>query len=99
MFVFEDITILDQTTASGVLKEVTEDDLSMALKAVDPAVSSFIWSCIKESEATKIRTRMKELGAVRLIDVDAAQQRIVALIRRLEEEGRIVVGRAGETVA
>ncbi|MCX7030497.1 MAG: hypothetical protein NTU62_10310 [Spirochaetes bacterium] len=98
MFVFEDITLLDRETVSRVLKEVSEDDLALALKATIEKVRAFVWECVPGADAQKLQARLEKMGRVRLSDVDSAQQRIVGVIRRMEEEGRIVVGRVGEVV-
>ncbi len=98
MFVFEDITLLDRETVARVLKEVPEDDLILALKATIEKVRGFVWECLPGADATKLQARLEKTGRVRLSDVDEAQQRIVGVIRRMEEEGTIVVGRLDEVV-
>ena len=98
MFVFEDITLLDHDTVTKVLKEVSEDDLVLALKATMEKVRSFVLECVPAAEAQALAARLEKLGRVRLSDVDAAQQRIVQVIRRMEEQGKIVVARPDEVV-
>lgn len=98
MFVFEDITVLDRQTVAKVLKEVVEDDLLLAVKATSEDVHSFVWDCVPRAEVEGLKTRMEKLGRTRLRDVEAAQQRIVGVIRRMEEEGSIIVARPEETV-
>jgi flagellar motor switch protein FliM len=98
MFVFEDITLLDRETVARVLKEAAEDDLVLALKATDEKIRGFVWECLPVADASKLQARLEKTGRVRLSDVDAAQQRIVGVIRRMEEEGKIVVARPDEVV-
>jgi len=98
MFVFEDITLLERKAVAAVLKETPPEDLALALKAVDPKVSAFVLDCAGRDEAAAITARVEALGRTRLADVELAQQRIVETIRRLEEEGRILVARPEETV-
>jgi flagellar motor switch protein FliM len=98
MFVFEDILILGQQTMASVLAEVPEDDLLLSLKAASPEVRAFVWKSMPVQKAAGLQARLEKTGPARLLDVDAAQQRIVAVIRRMEEEGKIVVGREGEVI-
>jgi flagellar motor switch protein FliM/flagellar motor switch protein FliG len=98
MFVFEDILILGQQTMASVLAEVPEDDLLLSLKAASPEVRAFVWDSMPVQKAAGLQARLEKTGPARLLDVDAAQQRIVAVIRRMDEEGKIVVGREGEMI-
>ena len=98
MFVFEDITILDRQTVTRVLEEASEDDLLLSLKAVAENVRLYIWECVPPARVQGLKARLEAMGSVRLMDVDAAQQRIVGVIRRMEQEGKIIVGRAGEVI-
>jgi flagellar motor switch protein FliM len=98
MFVFEDITLLDRDTVAKVLKEIPEDDLALALKATMEKVRSFVLECVPGADSARLQARLEKTGRVRLSDVDAAQQRIVGVIRRMEEEGKIVVARPDEVV-
>jgi flagellar motor switch protein FliM/flagellar motor switch protein FliG len=98
MFVFEDIVLLDRQAVSLVLGETPIEDLAVALKTTDQKVRSFIGECLSREAAGSLTARLESLGRTRLADVDAAQQRIIALVRRMEEEGRIVVARPDETV-
>jgi flagellar motor switch protein FliM/flagellar motor switch protein FliG len=97
MFVFEDIVLLDRETVTLVLKEVAEEDLLLAMKAVaDEKVRSYVWGCVPAGELERLKVRFDASGRARLTDVEKAQQRIVAVIRRMHEEGRIVVARPDE---
>ncbi len=98
MFVFEDVVLLDRETVAKVLKEVAEEDLLLSLKATPEKVRAFIWECVPRSAVEGLRTRLEQMGRARLSDIDAAQQRIVAVIRAMEEEGKIIVAREGEVV-
>jgi flagellar motor switch protein FliM len=98
MFVFEDITLLDRKAVTLVLEEAPEEDLLLSLKAVPENVRLFIWECVPRARVEALRARLEQMGSVRLTDVDAAQQRIVGIIRRMEEEGKIIVAREGEVI-
>ncbi len=98
MFVFEDMMLLDRNTIQAVLKNIERHDLALALKAVDERVKEKIFSTKGESERVKLQSDLEEIGRVKLSDVEAAQQRIVNVIRTLEESGAIVIAREGETL-
>ena len=94
MFVFEDIVLLDDRAVQRVLREVDmNDDLPLALKVASDEVKHKIMSNISKRAAEMLQENMEYLGPVRLRDVEEAQQRIVAVIRRLEEAGEIIVVR------
>jgi flagellar motor switch protein FliG len=97
MFVFEDLTLLDDRSVQRLLKEVETKDLSIALKAASDEVKNKIYTNVSERVSVMIKEEMEFMGPMRLSDVEAAQQRIVETIRRLEEEGQIVIsGRGGK---
>ena len=97
MFVFDDLVLLDDRSIQRLLKEVETKDLSIALKAASEEVREKIYSNVSERVAVMIKEEMEFMGPMRLSDVEAAQQRIVESVRRLEEEGQIVVsGRGGK---
>lgn len=98
MFVFEDISLLGEETAGLILRRIDPEDLLRAMKTAPENVKSFIWDCLPPADAQKLKVRFEELGRVRLSEVDAAQQRIIAKIREMDEVGEIVVARPGETV-
>jgi flagellar motor switch protein FliM/flagellar motor switch protein FliG len=98
MFVFEDITLLDRETVAKVLKEVAEEDLLLAVRATPEEVRSFVWECVPRAEVERLKARLEKLGRTRLRDVEEAQQRIVGVIRRMDDEGKIVVARPEETI-
>ena len=95
MFVFEDITLLDDGSIQKVLREVDSKELGLALKGVGEEVQSRIYKNMSERAATMLKEDMEFMGPVRLRNVEEAQQRIVGVIRRLEESGEIVVARGG----
>lgn len=97
MFVFDDIVLLDDRSVQRLLKEVETKDLSVALKAASEEVKAKIYSNVSERVAVMIKEEMEFMGPTRLSDVEAAQTRIVEAVRRLEEEGQIIVsGRGGK---
>ncbi|MDH3892619.1 MAG: flagellar motor switch protein FliG [candidate division Zixibacteria bacterium] len=97
MFVFDDIVLLDDRSVQRLLKEVETKDLSLALKAASDEVKAKIFSNVSERVSVMIKEEMEFMGPTRLSDVEAAQTRIVEAIRRLEEEGQIIIsGRGGK---
>jgi flagellar motor switch protein FliG len=97
MFVFDDIVLLDDRSVQRLLKDVETKDLSIALKAASDEVKTKIFSNVSERVATMIKEEMEFMGPTRLSDVEAAQGRIVEAVRRLEEEGQIIIaGRGGK---
>jgi len=96
MFVFEDIVLLDDRAIQKVLREVDTAELAKALKAVDSEVQDKIYRNMSKRASTLLKEDMEYMGPIRLKDVEEAQQRIVSIIRKLEEQGEIVVARAGE---
>ncbi len=98
MFVFEDILLVNDKGIQAVLKEVDNDELSLALKTASEDLKEKIFSNMSERAASLIKEDMEFMGPVRVSDVEAAQQRIVDIVRRLEEAGDVVIqGRGGET--
>ena len=98
MFVFEDIVLLDRKAIALVVKEAQAADLLLSMKAASDEVRAIIWECVPKGDIDALKVRYESIGPVRLKDVEEAQQRIVAVVRRLDEEGRIVVARLGEDV-
>jgi flagellar motor switch protein FliG len=96
MFVFEDIVMLDDRAIQKVMREVDQQELSKALKSVDAEVQDKIYRNMSKRAAQMLKEDMEFMGPVRLKDVEEAQQKIVAIIRHLEDTGEIVVARAGE---
>ena len=96
MFVFEDIVMLDDRAIQRVLREVDTNDLSRALKSVDAEVQDKVYKNMSKRAAQMLKEEMEFMGPVRLKDVEDSQQKIVAAIRRLEDNGEIVIARSGE---
>jgi flagellar motor switch protein FliG len=95
MFVFEDILELDDRAVREVLKEISNEDLTLALKTASEELKEKFFSNLSERAANMIREDLEIMGPVKLSEVEAAQQNIVKVIRRLEAEGRIVIGGKG----
>jgi flagellar motor switch protein FliG len=96
MFVFEDITQLDDRAVQQILREVEMKELALALKGTTPEVQSKIFVNMSERAAEMVKEDMEFMGPVKLKNVEEAQQKIVGVIRRLEEAGEISIGRGGE---
>jgi flagellar motor switch protein FliG len=96
MFVFEDIVMLDDRAIQKVMREVDSQELAKALKSVDAEVQDKIFRNMSKRAAGMLKEDMEFMGPVRLKDVEEAQQKIVSIIRHLEDTGEIVVARAGE---
>lgn len=98
MFVFEDILLVNDRGIQSFLKEVESADLVLALRTATDELKEKIFSNMSERAAQNIREEMEYMGPVRLTDVELAQQRIVDVVRRLEESGEIVIaGRGGDS--
>lgn len=95
MFVFEDIVMIDDRSVQRVLREVESQDLALALKGSSNEVTQKIFNNMSSRAADMLKEDIEFMGPVRLRDVEEAQQRIVNIIRRLEETGEIVVARGG----
>jgi flagellar motor switch protein FliG len=97
MFVFEDILLVNDKGIQQVLKEVESDELALALKTASEELKAKVFKNMSERAATLIKEDMEYMGPVRISDVEASQQRIVDVVRRLEEAGEVIVsGRGGE---
>ncbi|OQX92268.1 MAG: flagellar motor switch protein FliG [candidate division Zixibacteria bacterium 4484_95] len=97
MFIFEDILLLDDRSIQRVLKEVETKELAIALKAASEEIKTKIFSNVSERVAEMIREEIEFMGPMRLSDVEAAQQKIVETVRRLQDEGQIIIaGRGGK---
>ena len=96
MFIFEDIVLLDDRNIQKVLREVDSSDLSKSLKVVDEEVKEKIFRNMSKRAVLLLKEDIEFMGPIRLHDVEESQQKIVNIIRKLEEEGEIVIARAGE---
>lgn len=95
MFVFEDILLLDDRAIQRVLRDVDNNDLALALKGSNEQVQAAIFNNMSKRLAVMIREDMEFMGPVRMKDVEEAQQKIVNIIRKLEDSGEIVISRGG----
>lgn len=97
MFVFEDILLVNDRGIQSVLKEIDNTDLILALRTATEELKKKIFSNLSERAVQMISEEMEYMGPVRVRDVEAAQQKIVDVVRRLEDSGEIVIaGRGGE---
>lgn len=95
MFVFEDIITLDDKSIQRILREIDNNDLALALKNTNNDVKTVIFNNISQRLAAMIKEDMEYMGPVRLKDVEESQQKIVNIIRRLEDAGEIIISRGG----
>ena len=95
MFVFEDILLLDNKSIQRVLRDVDNNDLSISLKNVSEEVQNAIFTNLSKRLASMIKEEMEFMGPVRVKDVEEAQQKIVNIIRKLEDSGEIIISRGG----
>jgi flagellar motor switch protein FliG len=95
MFVFEDILLLDDRAIQRVLRDVENNDLSLALKGANEEVQAAIFRNLSKRLAAMIKEDMDFMGPVRMKDVEEAQQKVVNIIRKLEDSAEIVISRGG----
>ncbi len=95
MFVFEDILLLDDRSIQRVLRDVENSDLSIALKGSNEEVQGAVLKNMSSRLAAMIKEDMEFMGPVRMKDVEEAQQKIVGIIRKLEDSSEIVISRGG----
>ena len=95
MFVFEDILLLDDRAIQRVLRDVDNKDLGVALKVANEEVKNVVFKNLSKRLAAMIQEDMEYMGPVRMKDVEEAQQKIVGIIRKLEDAGEIVISRGG----
>lgn len=96
LFVFEDIVSLDDRAIQQVIREVDTRDWALALKTASEDVAERIFRNMSKRAAEMLKEEIEFLGPVRLRDVEEAQQKIVGVIRRLEEVGEIIIVRGGK---
>lgn len=96
MFMFEDVVTLEDRSIQLVLREVDSAELALALKGVPDTVRDKITKNLSERAATNLIEEVELLGTVRLRQVEEAQQNIIRIIRRLEEQGQIMVRRGSD---
>ena len=95
MFVFEDILLLDDRAIQRVLRDVDNNDLAIALKGATEQVQNAIFNNLSKRLAAMIKEDMEFMGPVRMKDVEEAQQKIVNIIRKLEDSAEIIISRGG----
>jgi flagellar motor switch protein FliG len=95
MFVFEDIVNLDNRSIQRIIRDIENADLQLSLKVASEEVRISIFRNMSKRMAETFQEEMEYMGPVRLRDVEEAQTRIVATIRRLEESGEIIIARGG----
>ncbi len=95
MFVFEDILLLDDRAIQRVLRDVDNNDLGVALKGANEEVQGVIFRNLSKRLAAMIKEDMEFMGPIRMKDVEEAQQKIVGVIRKLEDSAEIVISRGG----
>lgn len=95
MFVFEDILMLDDRAIQRVLREVENSELAVALKGANDEVQNAIFNNMSTRLSAMIKEDMDYMGPVRMKDVEEAQQKIVNIIRKLEDSGEIIISRGG----
>ena len=95
MFVFEDILSLDDRAIQRVLRDIENNDIAVALKNANEEVQNVIFRNLSKRLAAMIKEDMDFMGPVRMKDVEEAQQKIVNIIRRLEDTGEIIIARGG----
>ena len=96
LFVFEDIINLDKNSIQRILREIDNDDLILALKGASEEVADLIYANMSQRAGEMIREDLQFMGPVRLSAVEEAQQKIVAIIRMLDEAGEILMGRGDQ---
>jgi len=99
LFTFEDFVNLDDKGIQGIMREVSNDTLTLALKAATDELKEKIFRNISSRAAEMIKEDLEVMGPVRLSDVERAQSEIIKIVRRMEEEGQLVIaGRGGDDV-
>lgn len=96
MFVFDDITKLDDRTIQRILREVDSKDLALALKNVSDTIKNLIFKNMPKRAQEMLKDEISYLGPKKLSEVEEVQQKIIATIRQLEESGEIMIPRGGK---
>ena len=95
MFTFEDLALIDSKQMQTVMKDVDQADMVLALKTSSDAIKELIFSSMSTRAAEMVRDDLENLGPVKVSDVEAAQQKIIKVVKKLEEDGTIVIAGAG----
>ena len=96
MFVFEDLLEVDDRGMQTILREVANDDLKMAMKTASEELTGKILRNLSQRAADMLREELEVMGPVRISDVEKAQQKITQVAKRLENEGKLMLGGKGE---
>ena len=97
MFVFEDLLLIDQLGLKEVLAKVDRKNLTVALKGTSEQLRNHMLACMSQRGADMLREDMESLGPVKIKEVDAAQQTVIALVRQMESQGLLSLkGAVGE---
>ena len=95
MFTFEDMALIDAKQMQLVMKDVDQADMVLALKTASDAVKELIFSSMSTRAAEMVRDDLENLGPAKISDVEAAQQKIIKVVKKLEEAGTIIIAGAG----
>jgi flagellar motor switch protein FliG len=95
MFVFDDLVELDSRGMQELMKEISKEDLPVALRGATPEIKEKFLKNMSSRAAEMLKEDMETRGPVKVSDVEKAQQNILKVCRKLEEEGRIVIGGGG----
>ncbi len=96
MFIFEDIVNLDDASIQRIIRDLESNDIAMALKGASEEVKNRVFKNISKRAGEMLEENMEYMGPVRLREVEESQQRVVAVIRRLDESGEIIISRGGD---
>ena len=95
-FTFDDLVSLDNRAIQKVLRDAEQQDVALALKGANIEVQNKIFSNMSRRIAGMLKEDMEFMGPVRLCDIEAAQARIIQIVKRLEDDGDIVIARDNE---
>ena len=95
MFTFEDMALIDVKQMQIVMKDVDQADMVLALKTASDAVRELIFGSMSSRAAEMVRDDLENLGPAKISDVESAQQKIIKVVKKLEEDGSIVIAGAG----
>ncbi|MDR2573514.1 MAG: flagellar motor switch protein FliG [Desulfovibrio sp.] len=98
MFVFEDCKSIDDRGMREVLKEISNEELTMALRGASDDLKDKFFKNMSERAGNMIRESLEYMGPVKLSDVEGAQQNIVKIVRRLEAENKVIISRGSGDV-
>ena len=98
MFTFEDLILIDSKQMQTVLKDVDKADLAMTLKTASDAVRKLILSSMSTRVAEMLYDDLENMRPVKVADVEGAKQKIIKVVKKLEEEGQLIMAGAGDDV-